>query len=249
MDDVVCVESTDSTNSLARIYANDGAHHGFTIMAGQQTAGRGRLGKRWYSSSPLGLYCTIVLRPDLPAEEFSRITLAAGLAVCRAIEKLYLLQISLKWPNDIYVAGKKCGGILVEGTAQPADDSQLFVLVGIGVNINQSKDAFPEEIATTATSLSLESGKVLAPEILVRDIREHLLYEVQRLERGEFQDMLNDWRGRDMLFGRWMNWVTATGEVVHGKSLGVNDSGELLVVDSSGSLHEVISGDVSLAVK
>lgn len=247
MKDFLFVKSADSTNLLARNYAENGAEHGFMVVAEQQTAGKGRLGKYWYSQSGAGLYCTIVVRPQISIDKYSRITFAAGLAVCQVLEELLPVRLSLKWPNDLFLSHRKCGGILVEGASQPSEDANQFALVGIGLNLTHSRESFSRELRDTATSLYIETGKILIPLDLSQRIRTNLLCEIERLEGGEFSDILAEWRKRDMLVGKWMNWVTVAGGLVNGRSLGVTDEGALLVEDQLGRITEVISGDVSLA--
>jgi BirA family biotin operon repressor/biotin-[acetyl-CoA-carboxylase] ligase len=247
MKDTLFFETVDSTNRVARELACEDRPHGFAILAGSQTAGRGRLGKAWQSPSGKGLYCTILVRPELAVKDYSKITLTAGLAVSLALKEICHLQSQLKWPNDIYISGRKCGGILVETSSLQDTDERNFGLVGIGVNINSEKGAFSSELQETATSVFIETGKEHDIWSIFAGIRVRLLQLLLQLEREGFAAILSQWRERDMLQGRWMKWVTPAGEVVYGKSLGVDSSGTLMVRDHAGMSHEVLSGDVTLA--
>lgn len=247
MKDILLLETVDSTNRVARERAASGSPHGYGVVAASQRAGRGRLGKSWQSPPGKGLYCTILVRPGLAVEDYSRITLTAGLAVCLVLEELFQLEVELKWPNDIYVSGRKCGGVLVETSSLQGAAEDHFALVGIGVNVNGDKDSFPPELQESATSLFLESGNESDILTLFVAIRSRLLQLISQLAGEGFVDILNQWRRRDMLQGKWMQWLTPAGEVVYGESLGVDSSGMLSVRDQTGMIHEVLSGDVRLA--
>ncbi len=249
MKDTHFFETVDSTNRVARELAGEDKPHGFAVLAGSQTAGRGRLGKAWQSPSGKGLYCTILVRPELAVEDYSKITLTAGLAVSQALEEICQLQTQLKWPNDIYISGRKCGGILVETSPLQGTGERNFVLVGIGVNINGEKDAFPPELQETATSVFIETGREYDIGSIFAEIRIRLLHLLSQLASEGFVAILNQWRERDMLQGRWMKWVTPAGDIVYGESIGVDNSGMLMVRDDAGVRHEVMSGDVTLAVR
>jgi len=249
MKDILILETVDSTNRVARELAAVGNPHGYAVVAGSQKAGRGRLGKSWQSPSGKGLYSTILLRPGLGIKEYSRITLTAGLAVSQVIEEICQLKVALKWPNDIYISGCKCGGILVETSSLHGEADEYFALVGIGLNVNADKESFPLDLQKSATSLFLESGKEYEILVLFEAIRTRLLQLVSQLALEGFTDILNQWRERDMLLGKWLQWLTPTGEVVFGESLGVDSSGILSVRDRSGIIHEVLSGDLTLAPK
>jgi BirA family biotin operon repressor/biotin-[acetyl-CoA-carboxylase] ligase len=247
MKDMLFFETVDSTNRVARKLAGEDKPHGFAVVAGSQTAGRGRLGKAWQSPSGKGLYCTILVRPDLEVEDYSKITLTTGLAVSLALEEICQLQTQLKWPNDIYISGRKCGGILVETSSLQGTCEQNFALVGIGVNINGERGAFLPQLQETATSVFIETGREFDILRIFAGIRVRLLQLLSQVAGGGFAPILNQWRERDMLQDRWMKWVTPAGEVVYGESLGVDNSGILMVQDPAGMKHEVLSGDVTLA--
>lgn len=249
MHNILLLETVDSTNRVARELAAAGKAHGYAVVAASQTAGRGRLGKDWQSPPGKGLYATILLRPGLDVEDYSKITLTAGLAVSLALEEQCQLAVELKWPNDIYIAGRKCGGILVETSSLQGEAGKHFALVGIGVNVNGDTDSFPPDLQKNATSLFLESGREYDVLTLFAGIRTRLLQLISRLAVEGFADILHQWRARDMLQGKWMQWLTPAGAVVYGESLGVDGSGILSVRDRSGEIHEVLSGDVTLAVR
>lgn len=149
-------EVAGSTMTEAARLAAQGA--GDIVVAEQQTAGRGRLGRRWHSEREAGLYVTLVLRPGLPPEDAPVLTLALGLAAAEAIARSADLACDLRWPNDVLIHGKKCAGILVEAAG-------AAFLAGIGINVNHTQ--FPEELQDVATSLYLASGRPHSREDLL----------------------------------------------------------------------------------
>ena len=246
MDNTLFLETVDSTNRVARELAAAGKPHGFAVLAACQTAGRGRLGRSWQSPAGQGLYATILLRPGLHVEQYAKITLTAGLAVSLVLEEMCQLSLELKWPNDIYISGRKCGGILVETSSLQGETDESFALVGIGLNVNGDREAFPPELQKSATSILLESGHEYDILTVFSGIRLRLLQLITQLAEEGFVDILEQWRQRDMLQGKWLQWLTPAGSVVYGQSLGVDSNGMLAVRDPSGKMHEVLSGDVTL---
>ncbi len=235
-----------STNRTALELGTFGALHGEVVWAGSQTAGRGRLGKSWNSPAGKGLYFSIIVRPHLSRDDYAKLTMTTGLAVALSLEQSGVGPFFLKWPNDIMVSGRKCGGILCESSfgSEPSSD---FAVLGIGLNADMKAEDFPEEIRGTATSLFIESGKQFDFEELLKAITDEVLRQIVRLETRGFTEILAGWKDRDFLKGKWLNWLTDKGEVVLGKACGVNQHGLLRIVDELGKQHFVISGDISLA--
>ena len=146
---------TDSTNRVALELGHAGEPEGAVVLAEEQTAGRGRGGRAWHSERATGIYVTLLLRPKLAPVQAPLLTMMAGLSAHSAVQALTGLEVDLKWPNDLLVRGRKLGGILTEMHAEPGQIR--FVIVGIGLNVNQEK--FPGELANLATSLRAETGK------------------------------------------------------------------------------------------
>ncbi|MDG4475307.1 biotin--[acetyl-CoA-carboxylase] ligase [Thiovibrio frasassiensis] len=239
--------STGSTNDLALILSNTGAPDGTLIVADNQTAGRGRLaGRIWLSPPGTGLYFSLILRPRLSPEDFPKLTLAAGLALCKALEGHSHCQPGLKWPNDIFLHGKKCGGILTE-TQAVSGAGQTAVVIGIGLNVNIPAEAFTGELRSKATSLLAETGIPHDRGPLLAAILAELDLAVARLEQGDFPAILTEWRQRDIHAGHQVSWGNTQGKIITGISLGPDDEGFLHIRDNQGRIHSVISGDISLA--
>lgn len=239
--------SLDSTNATAAELGAAGAAHGEIVRAHSQSAGRGRLGKRWCSPANRGLYFSVIVRPRLSVEDYPKLTMAAGVALADELEKLCGLEVMLKWPNDIIVNGKKSAGILCEAHFQSEGEKKRFGVVGIGLNVTTSREDFPEELRADSTSLLLATGAAYNPDELLQPLAEAVLGNVARLEEEGFAPLLDQWKKRDFLKGRWLRWLTHGGKIVYARAEGPDDHGNLLVRDEAGMVHRVLSGDISLA--
>jgi len=248
MDNVLHLGLTDSTNDDAYKLALDGAEHGFGVIADRQLAGKGRLGKAWASPAGTGLYCSIIVRPKLSFIDFPKLTLTAGLALCRAVENLQInSSFGLKWPNDLYCNQRKCGGILVESSSISYRKNESFVIVGIGLNVNTKLDQFQQELQQKATSLHILSGDLYDLHDLYRIIHASLLDHIQIHEINGFSHIREEWSKKDVLFGKEMQWLTVEKQIVTACGMGLDECGQLLARDRNGTIHEILSGDVQLA--
>ena len=159
-------ETIDSTNKKAKELATEGAKHGTLITADAQHAGIGRRGRTWSSEKEAGIYMSMLLRPKIDTDKAAMLTLVAALAVERAIAETLQCQPKIKWPNDIVLNKKKICGILTEMSLKGTEID--YVVIGIGINVNNKE--FPEEIASTASSLSRELGKEIDREMLITEV-------------------------------------------------------------------------------
>lgn len=232
---------TDSTNRVAMELGFAGESEGTVVLAEEQTAGRGRAGRTWHSERGTGLYVTLLLRPKLAPAQAPLLTMLAGHSAYAAIEKQTGLMPQLKWPNDLLLNGKKVGGILTEMHAEPS--AVRFVIVGIGINVNQEK--FPTELASIATSLRRESGKLnYRLELLVRLLTQfesdynRFLREGAGFVVDRFQSVSNFAKGRRVR-------VDTGTESYAGTTAGLSADGLLLVERDAGAVTTVIAGDVS----
>jgi len=241
------LKSTGSTNKVAYELALQGEAQGTVVMAESQSNGRGRLGKVWVSPPGKGLYCSIIVRPDLSVEDYPKITLTAGLAVALALEEVSGLEMQLKWPNDVYSAGKKCCGILTESSPLIDGSTDRFAIVGIGININSEFADFPQELHDKVTSLRILTGSNLDIQTVLHRVRSSLLEQIAVFELKGFGAILKEWRKRDMLYGRLLQWVSTSGEIIVGRSEGPDKDGRLMVQGEDGKTHQILSGDINLA--
>lgn len=249
--EIIRLEVTESTNSTALELGERGAVPGTVVVARAQTLGRGRLNRFWLSRPGMGLYFSLILRPQLAPENLSKITLAAGLAITGALEVLYCIEAKIKWPNDLLLNGRKFGGILTEtGSFSHLPEGQNpLVVVGVGLNLFPPQGGFPTDLEERATALSRHVDEEIDAEALLQTCAAAIEKEVGRLERGEFAAILEEWCRRDAVYGKKLSWVTRQGHVVTGVALGPDAEGLLRIRDGEGKVHTVLSGDLNLVGK
>lgn len=232
--------SIDSTNEQALAMAAAGAPEGSVVVADQQTAGRGRRGREWFSPEG-GLYLSYVVRDIASIPRPGLITLAAGVAAARAIAAVTGLGVQLKWPNDVMTPApsRKLAGILAEGSSL---GSRLeFVVIGIGINVSLA--SVPASLRETAASLESELGRAVERQALQDGLIGELDVEIDRLRSGGHAAMLAEWISRAPLAqGGSVSW-RAGGEVRTGVTAGVDDEGALLVRTADG-VERLVAGEV-----
>ena len=179
--DLVCLAVTDSTNRVAMEMAENGAKHGTVVVADAQTAGRGRMGRRWVSPAGKNLYVSLLLRPSVPTVDATRLALVAGVALADAVEAVGV-PASLKWPNDLYCGGRKAAGILAEMASDP--DGVRHVVIGVGLNVNMEEADFPPDLRGTATSLRILRGEGIPPGRCPRPAARRVRDAVRGIHRG-----------------------------------------------------------------
>lgn len=236
-------ETCGSTNTEAASWARDGAPEGAVVLSEHQTAGRGRLGRTWADTSGQNLLFSVVLRPSLPPDRLGLITLAGGLAVTDAVaEWAAPVEPRIKWPNDVLLGGRKCCGMLLESSL----GAEPFVLLGIGLNVNQ--DAFPAEIAEHATSLRLETGQLVARELLFAHLLHRLEHWIDRLYGGAHEAVRHAFTER--MTGRGepatIRLRGGDGHALEGIIEGVDTTGALRL-RSGDTVHTLHAGDVTLS--
>ena len=235
---VEVLESVDSTNLEAKRRIGAGLSEPLLLLARTQTAGRGRLGRTFCSPGGAGLYMSLILHPDAPAKEVLSLTSAAAVAVATAIEALTPLRPKIKWVNDIYIGEKKVSGILTEGVTDPVSGRLHSVVVGIGINCTPA--AFPEEVAAIATSLA-DEGAVIDPACLAAEVCDRLLTLYGELPRKTWLPL---YRERSWLDGKAVVW--RRGDTLHtGRVLGIGEEGELLLATPDGEVS-LSTGEVSV---
>ncbi len=220
---VVWYTETTSTNDRAVEGAAAGAAHGTVYAADHQSAGRGRLGRVWHSPAGAGLYFSVVLH--VPAAAVPLLTLTCGVAVAEGLRASTGLTPQLKWPNDIWVDGRKVGGILAEAVQVAGDPA--VVVVGIGVNVGRA--ALPPEVADRATSLEEEAGRPIERGLVLAECLVALSRWVARLAAGAGGEVLPAWRAlAASLLGQPVEW-DGPGGGVSGRAVDVDDAGALVV--------------------
>lgn len=240
--DTLCYETIDSTNAQAKRLAEEGYGNGTLIVANHQEAGRGRRGRSWESPAGTTISMSLLLKPDINPNNASMITLVSALAVSKAITQLTGEPAGIKWPNDIVMNGKKVCGILTEmGLEQTTID---YVVIGVGINVNQS--FFDEEIATTATSIALETGEKIERTELIGRILYYFEQEYAEFEKTyELTGLVERYNQYLLNRERQVKVLDPKGEY-EGLALGINSRGELLVKCQNGEIEEIYAGEVSV---
>ena len=237
---IVWFAETDSTQRVARDLAHDGAEEGTIVIAEAQSAGRGRLGRSWHSPPGTNLYCSIVLRPPLPPGGVPQLALVLGLAAADAVAAVAGLEVGLKWPNDVVLDGRKAAGILTEMEAEV--ERVHHVVAGLGVNVNA--EAFPPELAATATSLRLAAGRPVDRAVLTAALLAAVERRYDRFVAEGFAPVRREWEQRSWLGGKEVRVASPEGEL-HGRVLGLDDDGALRLETPVG-LRRVVAGEVTL---
>lgn len=237
-------DKTGSTNIDAKRLAEEGAPHGTTVVAEQQNQGRGRRGREWESPAGTAVYMSIVLKPDFAPEKASMLTLVMALSVAEAITELTGLEAVIKWPNDIVVNKKKVCGILTEMSAEL--DYIHYVVIGVGINANNSLSEFTEELRKTATSLKIESGKSVSRAAMVERVlfyfEKNYDIFVRKLDLSELQEA---YQKHLINLNADVKVLDPKGEY-NGIARGINTTGELLVEKEDGTIEAVYAGEVSV---
>ncbi|WP_449536721.1 biotin--[acetyl-CoA-carboxylase] ligase [Ferdinandcohnia sp. Marseille-Q9671] len=239
-------ESVTSTQQIAHRLAYEGAIEGTIVVAEEQTTGRGRLDRAWYSPKHTGIWMSMILRPQIPPSKAPQLTLLAAVGVVQAIQEVTGLEPDIKWPNDILLNQKKLVGILTE--LQAETDRINSVIIGIGINVNQDINHFPESLHHIASSLSIEKGENIDRAKLIQTI----LLKIEKLYNEYLQ------HGFKVVKLLWESYATSIGKnivartlsgSIEGKALGINDEGVLLIEDASGVVHHIYSADIELPQK
>ena len=237
--------SIDSTNLEAERLFSNGAKPPFAVFTHKQTAGKGRLGRKWHSQANQNLYCSIMFSPDTQPEKLQSFTLWAGIEICRSIKALIpTLDLKIKWPNDLYCNEKKVSGILTE--ARIDSDRMHTIILGLGLNINSTPKSFPEEIKSIATSLRAETNQSYDMNALSIEIIQATVKAYDKcIESREKESLSQAWEAFDYLKDKPISLIE-NGQKVFGLAFGINSYGALQIKKNDGTIHSIHSGDVTL---
>ncbi len=241
---IIYLPATGSTNDVAKDLARQGAPEGTVVVADEQTAGRGRLGRRWVAPPSTCLLCSLLFRPALSLSQANRLTMLCSLAAADAVKEVAGLQVFLKWPNDLIIQSptwKKLSGVLTEtGMAGAQLD---FVVVGIGINVNVPPEVLPD-LDSNATSILAETGRDVDRVALLTAFLAEVERRYQALRTGESPHQ--EWAARLATLGRSVDVTTSDG-ILAGMAESVDEDGALLLRTPDGVLHRLLAGDVTLA--
>ena len=245
--DIRYFDSADSTNRVALDLAREGAAHGTTVVAEGQTAGRGRLGRSFYSPPYSNLYTSVVLRPHLTTIEAPTWILASAIAVADTIAATLedAASVEIKWPNDVLLSGLKTSGILVELAAEATRVEHL--VLGVGVNLNVDREAFPDEFRDLATSLASHGGHPVNRIEFARRLYGNLEEVLDTCAERGFDAVRHRFDDRFKMRGRQVRVIQLDGRERSGKALGIDAHGALRLGTPGGEEVRVVAGDVTIA--
>lgn len=244
--ELYCYGEIDSTNNQAKKLALSGAPEGAVVIADSQTAGRGRMDRRFQSPKGKGIYLTLLLRPKLPPERLLSITALAGVAVCRAVEQVCGIHPQLKWPNDPVVNRKKICGVLTEMSLEGETGRLQYLVLGIGINVAQGPEDFTEDVADMATSLLQESGRSVRRAELTAVLIAELERLYRALESGDLSEYLAAYRRDCVNLGKLVQLIRPDGSRETVTAVGVDDEFSLVVRGEDGTERTVRTGEVSV---
>ncbi len=230
--------SVTSTMDVARYEAAAGAPEGAVVIADEQTAGRGRLGRRWVSPPGTNLYLSVILRP--PATHLRQLSIITPLAICQAVEEVTGLAARIKWPNDVLIDQRKVGGVLLD--AEIVGDRVQYAVAGIGLNVNFDPSTY-EEIREIATSLKRELGREVSREAVLAALLNHLEQLYEGALRGE--DVEQAWKERLETLGKSVR-VHFADRVEEGVATDTDSDGALILRRDDGTTVRIEAGDVTL---
>ncbi len=242
---VLTFDAIDSTNLELDRRLNAGEPTPIVVIAGSQTQGKGRRGNQWESHSGSNLYLSLGFRPNLPISRIGQFTLWLGTQLAAELRKTLDLKVMVKWPNDLYLNGRKLAGILTE--AKIDTDHVQHLIVGLGLNINATEEFFPESLKKKGTSLRIELKKELEFNSLAADIARTLFEASQSYFEGCKEEQIQAvWNQFDFLVGKRVQ-ATAPGGVIEGIAAGIDERGELRIRLHDGTFYTVNSGEVTMA--
>ncbi|MCL5774345.1 MAG: biotin--[acetyl-CoA-carboxylase] ligase [Firmicutes bacterium] len=231
----------DSTNLLAKELALEGAPSGTLVIADEQSKGRGRKKRSWFSPPRSGLWFSLILQPE-EVHDYSLLTTAAGVAAAKAIKKACDMEVKLRWPNDLILNGKKCGGILVE--SRLSGTKPKFFIAGMGINVNIEKKNFPSQLKSAATSLLIESRKRISRTSLLEEIIKELFASLKK----QSNEVIKEAKEFSEIMGKKVK-ITSGREIIEGVAENLSSSGSIIIKTESGDMKEILTCDRIKIVK
>lgn len=232
-------DTLESSNRTAKQLAIDGAPHGTLVLAAHQSAGRGRLGRRFESPAGKGVYLSLLLRPDMAVSNAQMVTVSAAVAVCHAVKALCGLELDIKWVNDLYYNGKKVCGILTEAGSDVESGRLEWLVVGVGLNLTSAPDDWPKELAHIAGSLYPGGPSPVGRAELAGEIARQILAFCPKFE------CLDEYRERCFVPGHWVT-VCTENTTYPAKALAIDDAGRLIIEHANGRQEALYHGEVSI---
>ncbi len=234
------LDKTTSTNTLVKELAAE-KDEGFVLVAGEQTAGRGRMGRSFFSPSDSGVYMSLLLKPKIKPEDAVQITTAAAVSVCRALETLGVKAPKIKWVNDVYIGNKKVCGILTESSYNSEKGLLDFSVLGMGINIYESKEGFPEEIKDIAGAVFSERKEDLRNKFTAEFINSFFSFYAELSSKKH----LKEYKEKNFVLGKEI--LVFQGERTEiGKAVDIDDNCNLIAEFPNGIVKKLYSGEISV---
>jgi len=230
-----------STNDQALLLAAQGAEHGTVVVAEEQTKGRGRMQRSWFSPVGLGIYVSVILRSPLPVQEAPQSAMVAGLSLVKVLRESYGLQAAIKWPNDVLVEGKKLVGILAD--MQSDQDFTRFMVIGMGINVNHKESDLAGPFRYPTTSLAIELGIPVKRQDLLLSLIHRFEAEYDHYLQNGFSAVLPEYEGVSAILGKQLR-IQSGKEDLSGKALGFTPEGALRLLKGDGKEEIIWVGDV-----
>ncbi|MBS3810585.1 MAG: biotin--[acetyl-CoA-carboxylase] ligase [Halanaerobiales bacterium] len=234
-------DTITSTNELALNLTRDESKEGLVILSEEQTRGRGRLNRNWYSKKEEGLWFSLILKPEKKIERLPLLTLIGALAVHSAINKLDIKTV-LKWPNDILYKNKKLCGVLSQSKIKGSKLERA--VVGIGINVNQKK--FPDDIKKQAISLRIIKNHFIQREKLLSNILDNFAFYYSLYRTEKYNKIIKQWKEKMSMMDKVITVKNINNKLVYGKVVDISNKGELILKKQDGKIEKYIAGDVSI---
>lgn len=238
-------DEVESTNTLAKTLATQGAPAGTCLIADRQSAGRGRMGRSFLSPGDVGIYFSAILRPNCKPQKLMHLTCAIAEVMCDAVFESCGFRPQIKWTNDLVVNGKKLGGILTELSINPKTGLVDWAVVGVGINCRQEEHDFDESIRSMACSARMVSGHDIDRNQVAAEMIRTLEFYIRCSRLWNPKSMLERYRHDCITLGREISILRGS-EVSHGTALDIDAEGGLIVRLDSGEIRTVTSGEVSI---
>lgn len=240
---IIHFSSIGSTNDKAKELAESGEPEGTVVVSEEQTNGKGRVGRKWISEAYKGILMSIILKPNIDMSAVTLVTQIGCASVGSAINKL-TDNVQVKWPNDILINGKKICGVLTESAGEA--DKTDYIILGIGINVNQTESELPESLSVTSTSLKIEMKRDISRQILVSDIFNEFEKQYQKMQEcNNADETLNFCRMHSNIIGKNVllkrnDWQSKA------KAIDLNQQGQLMVRYNDGTCESISSADISI---
>lgn len=240
---VEVLDKATSTNSLVREKAKERGE-GLVIVAGEQSEGRGRMGRSFFSPGDSGVYMSLLLKPEIKPEDAIQITTAAAVSVCRALELLGVSDSKIKWVNDIYICNRKVCGILTESSFNSESVILDFAVLGVGINFYESAEGFPDDIKDIAGAIFSERKENLRNKFIADFLNVFFSYYKDLSSKTHLQE----YKAKSFVLGKEINIIQG-GNIRYGKAVDIDENCNLVVELPDGETEKLYSGEISVRVK